>query len=530
MKRPVANQSRLLSLLLISAILFIALVLRLPHLNGSFWLDEAAQALESARPLSEQLNIDYDFQPPLLHLIVHFSLYVSRQEWWLRTIAALIPGLVSIWATYEIGKKLLSPTVGGWAALLLATSSFHIFYSQELRPYALPLMLATLSWLVLLNWPPANRKLSWFARYPVISPYMTYALLTLFGLYSSYLYPFLILGQAAYILFLKRDQLLTYSYHALFWILGFLPWLPSFFDQFAVGGEVRAQLPGWDKVVSIDAVRSLALVVGKFMFGVLDLRFSLLFIAAALFIICILKIGVGVALLPKTMSQRVRAWFEKILRLQKNNPLAVPANYTQAITIVLIWLVVPLLSAWLISFVVPVLHPKRVLFLLPSFYLLLTASTLAVPHLRTRKLILAVLLAINLYSTSQYYLQPRLQRENWRELHSIITQLYPHKSIAVFAFPEPFAPWQWYDQTEYPTVATGTLAVADAQLDQTTEVLNDYTYVLVFDYLRDLTDPNDQLLAAVQSQGFQEMDFLDQTNIGFVRIYAQPPVTISSVE
>lgn len=530
MKRPAANHSRLLSTLLITGILLIATLLRLPHLNGSFWLDEAAQAMESARPLSEQFNIDYDFQPPLLHLIVHFSLYVSRQEWWLRTIAALIPGLVSIWATYYIGKKLLSTTVGGWAALLLSTSSFHIFYSQELRPYALPLMLASLSWLVLLNWPPADLKKKWLARYPIISPYMLYALLTLFGLYSSYLYPFLILGQAAYILLLKRDQLVTYCYHALFWILGFLPWLPSFMDQFAVGGEVRAQLPGWDKVVSIDAVRSLALVVGKFMFGVLDLRFSLLFIGTALIILCILKIGVSVALLPKTVAQKLHSWFDKVLKRKKVASLQLPTGYSLAVKILLIWLVMPLLSAWLISFVVPVLHPKRVLFLLPSFYLLLAASTLAVPHQRARKFILGLLLAINLYSTSQYYLQPRLQRENWRDLHNIIVQLYPKKSIAVFAFPEPFAPWQWYDQSNYPTVATGTLAVADANLTETTNVLDDYTYVLVFDYLRDLTDPNSQLLSAIQAQGFQEMDFLDQSNIGFVRIYAQPPVAISSVE
>ena len=67
-------------------ILLLALILRLPFLNGSFWMDEAAQALESARPLSQQLDIIPDFQPPLIHLILHFAMYLGREEWWLRTI------------------------------------------------------------------------------------------------------------------------------------------------------------------------------------------------------------------------------------------------------------------------------------------------------------------------------------------------------------------------------------------------------------------------------------------------------------
>jgi uncharacterized membrane protein len=161
-----SNKLQVKSTLALSlGLLLVAVVLRLPLLNGSFWLDEAAQALESARPLSQQLTIAYDFQPPLLHLIVHFALYFSNAEWWLRTIGALIPGIVSIWATYKIGEKLLTKNIGLWAGLLMATNSFHIFYSQELRPYALPMMLGTLSWLVLLHWKKPSTKRSFLKRY-----------------------------------------------------------------------------------------------------------------------------------------------------------------------------------------------------------------------------------------------------------------------------------------------------------------------------------------------------------------------------
>jgi mannosyltransferase len=506
------QQSVSYSPFLVITLVIIALVLRLPLLNGSFWLDEAAQALESARPLSEQFNIAYDFQPPLMHLLVHFALYISRSEWWLRTVGALIPGLISIWATYRIGVRLFSPKIAWWSSLLLATNSFHIFYSQELRPYALPTMFACLSWLILLNWPKVPLKKSFFARYSLVSPFSLYALVTVLGLYSSYLYPFLIISQALYVLLLKKEHFQSYAYQALFWILGFLPWLPSFMAQFAVGGELRQQLPGWDKVVSIDAVRSLALVLGKFMFGVLDLRFSLFFVAGALVMLIITGFGMATLFFPKHSFLKV---------LQKIKPTQ-QSKITHDISVVFIWLVIPLITAWLISFVVPVLHPKRVLFLLPAFYLLLVASLENFPHRKVSHLLLGILLLINGYSTLSYYTQPRLQRENWRDLHTLITHLYPEKSVALFSFPEPFAPWIWYDSNKYPVQATGTLAAADANIEQAVDEIDDYTYILVFDYLRTLTDPDNILLNEVKNHGYKEMDFFDQTNIGFVRIYAQP--------
>jgi mannosyltransferase len=500
------------SWLMIVGLIVVGLVLRLPLLNGSFWLDEAAQALESSRPLTEQFSIAYDFQPPLMHLLVHFALYISKSEWWLRTIGALIPGLVSIWASYKIGLKLFNPRIAFWSTLLLATSSFHIFYSQELRPYALPMMFACLSWLVLLNWPKTNTKLPLTKRYPLISAYSGYTLLTLLGLYSSYLYPFLILGQAAYVMIMKREQLVTYLYHAAFWLLGFLPWLPFLFEQLSVSGELRQQLPGWEKVVSIEAVRSVAMVIGKFMFGVLDLRFSLFFASGTLLFLIILTFGFSSLFLPKD-------FFHQALRKAKG---ASDQKIIHDLSIAFIWFVVPLATAWLVSLVVPILHPKRVLFLLPAFYLLVVASIENFPHKHIKSLFIGILLLINLYSTFSYYSQPRLQRENWRDLHKLVTHLYPEKSMALFAFPEPFAPWIWYDQQSYPAIATGTLAVRDANLDQTLKNCDNYTYVLVFDYLRSLTDPDNQLLASLKERGFQEMDFFDQTNIGFVRIYAQP--------
>ena len=180
---------------IVVGIVLLALVLRLPLLSGSLWMDEAAQALESIRPLNQQLQIRDDFQPPLLHLLTHFALQISTSEWWLRWWGAVLPALLSIWLLPDLVVTLLrsgSPSnqkkqlelmpylTGYLAALWLATNSFHIFFSQELRPYSLAAWWAVLSWWLILKQRPGWQL----------------ALASLAGLYSTYLYPFVLIGQA----------------------------------------------------------------------------------------------------------------------------------------------------------------------------------------------------------------------------------------------------------------------------------------------------------------------------------------------
>ncbi|MFH2118352.1 MAG: glycosyltransferase family 39 protein [Candidatus Paceibacterota bacterium] len=467
-------------------ILLFALLLRLPLLNGSFWLDEAAQALESVRPLSQQLDIVPDFQPPLMHLLVHFAAQVSTGEWWLRLWGALIPGLVTIWATFKLGEKLFNKQVAIVASLLLATSSLHVFYSQELRPYSLPAMWAMLSTLILFK-----KDFSWWK----------FAGVTILGLYSSYLYPFFLIpqlwligkkkgwGQAGKILLVSG--------------VAFAPWLPTFFKQLAVGQALRTAIPGWEAVVSIPQLKALVLVPLKFIYGVLDLQLTPTFIISGL------AFGLITAL----------AW-----RNYQNNK-----QQLSSLKSCLLIGLMPLLSSWLISFAVPVIQPKRLLFLLPFFYLLI-AAPLANKKTPFKIAVMPVvfLLAINLISLATYWTQPELQRENWRGLKQEIIQKFPAgQTVAVFSFDESFAPWRWYDPESIASLTTGQKNINQVEdLTGQLKSVTDYQYVLVFDYLRDLTDPTDLLPATVESLGFSGRGVIDYPGIGFVRIYSQPSSAI----
>jgi uncharacterized membrane protein len=497
-------------------LLGLALVLRLPLLTGSFWLDEAAQALESARPLSQQLDIIADFQPPLIHLLVHFALFFSQSEWWLRTVAALTPGLGIIALSYLVGRRISSERVAIVTALLLATSSFHIFYSQELRPYALPALWAALSWWLILV---ASRAFTKAPRKVITTDHsvqwwLAFSLVTALGLYSSYLYPFLVMGQLVYIAWQERSQLRSFLLSVTMAAVSFGPWLPTFSQQLAAGERLRQFLPGWSEVVSTPQLKALPLVILKFIFGVLDIEPTGWYLLA-------LALVIG--------TSGLLAWH---LRQSWATTLSARRERQKILVFLGCWLIIPVVTAWVISFWVPVVQPKRVLMVMPAWYLFITylAANLSQSRWRVTAWLLPVLLlVINCLSAWSYYTQPRLQREDWRSLHHRIIDRYPaDRSLVIFAFDAPFAPWRWYDDHSYPTLSLEPLAIPnDEALAEKMKHITQYQYVLVFDYLRDLSDPQDRLGSQVEAFGYQPVEALDQPNIGFVRVYSRPEVRLS---
>ena len=475
-----------------------AILLRLPFLSGSFWLDEAAQALESSRSWSQQLSIRQDFQPPLLHLITFGALQVSQTEWWLRTIGALLPALGTVIYTYLLGERLVKEQ-GRWiglaAGILIATSSFHIFYSQELRPYSLATFWAVMSWYHLLQAPPQLRR-----------QWLVFGIATAAGLYSMYLYPFVILSQVLYVLLAERTKLRSLFISLIGAGLAFLPWLPQFWGQLSEGQALRASLPGWEAVVSTPQLKAIPLVFGKFLFGVVDLEFSLYFVVVTALALGCLGWCSFKLLRQTTHTSRKQALF------------------------LLIALLVPVVAGWVVSFAVPVVQAKRMLVVLPFWYLTISWLILTAPRLSgwVQGCMLSLFITINITGTLAYWSNPLYQRENWREVQQTLTEQYQHSTVAIFAFNQAVAPWQWYDNGTFPVVATGSLVgVSDEELSKRLAPAFEYQYVLVFDYLRDLTDPERKIEDSLRQWGYEEAGLHVWPNIGFVRLYARPTAVLS---
>lgn len=500
---------------LMTLILLLAFILRLVRLNDSFWLDEAAQVIESARPLAEQLQIAGDFQPPLMHLLTFFWLKflaffgLERSEALVRFLPSVIPGLVSVWATYQIALKLWPKSkisaadsskkysLAFFSALLLATSPLHIYFSQELRPYSLAMMWGCLSLLSLLNLSQENSTKIFNKQY------LAFIVFNLLGLYSSYLYPFFLLAQLAYLFFVKKINFKKILPITVPIILGFLPWLPKLLEQVHVGQALRQQMPGWAEVVSLPQLKSLLFVPLKFIYGLLDLEVNVFFVAITLLIF-----GLLVYLL---FQQR---------KLKSTKQGLIFFGY---------FFLAPLLIIWLFSFFIPVLQPKRVLFFMPAFFILISqaVSFAQKKHQPLALLLLFSLFAIHLYALLNYWYKPALQRENWRGLVQRIEYNFPSQdALAVFSFSAPFAPFAYYTENKFPTFATQSLYLpAETDLANKIKVISDYNFVLLFDYLRDLTDPQNQLPALIKDLSFAEIGLIDYPNIGFVRMYSKESIT-----
>lgn len=482
------------------SIIALSFILRLVLINQSFWLDEAAQALESMRPLTEQLHIQGDFQPPLFHLFVHILTRVNHSEWWLR-MASVIPGIVTVYFTYKIGELLGKDkhhgfSIGLIGATLLALSSLHIYFSQELRPYSLAAMWGVLSWYALFVWIERVRQ----NKHELLTQAkMLYLCSTVAGLYTMYLYPFLLLSQLSYAVFFQRKLVKELVKVFLIVSLLFLPWIPSFYHQLQVGGELRLQLPGWDQVVSPPQWKSLLLVMAKFIGGIKEIDITLFDVA---------YYGIPFALI-------VFVYLRAVKKAKQDHRMLILAP--------LAWLGISVCLAWLFSFIIPVLQPKRVLFALPAMYLMIGIG-LTYLSIQKRWLLFAFFIAYQLFSINLYWTRSMYQREDWRESLMTIHQTFnASNTIVVFGFTGPFAPWDYYKdrlQLQYQTISFPTLLINEpAVVDQNMERVAKFRRVLIFDYLRDLTDPNRNIEKWLEVHDYKGVASLDTKNMGFIRVY-----------
>jgi len=458
--------------MVIVGILLVAFFIRLVGITQSFWLDEAAQMIESVRPLAQQLAIAGDFQPPLFHLLLHFWLQISHTEVWARLLP-IIFGLLTVYLTYKVGVALYSRSVAVVAALFMATAPFHYYYSQEVRPYALAALLGLVSSHLLLQ-----RKMR------------LYTVAIILFVYTTYLAPFLLLAQGVWLLVSHRQQFQSWVKSMVIVVLAFLPWLPAFLEQLGIGTSLTTTLPGWSEAVSTPLSKALPLTAAKFFLGHISIADDFLYAALVSSLVAFLGYGIW------------RLWLQD----------------KQKTKTVLLFGAMPIISAFLFSFLLPVFAPQRLLFCLPFFYLALAA--MAQNFGRLRLLIVLGLLALNLTAITSFAIGPQFQREQWRQAVQFVEVDTNGDSIAVFSFPEAFAPWLWYSRELVPVVAVAPEFRVTAQSLQTRQTLiSGRERVYYFHYLSDLTDPDKLVPGFLQDLGFVNIETKDFPGVGFISIY-----------
>ncbi len=135
-------------LLLIFILTSIGALLRLSALGREgLWLDEYFSIVFSRPPIIEipQLLEQKSVHPPLYFVLLHiWSSYLGWSEAGIRLLSSIF-GIAAIPAIAALGKQLLNRTLGALSALILCLSPFHLFHSQNARPYSLLALLVILS-------------------------------------------------------------------------------------------------------------------------------------------------------------------------------------------------------------------------------------------------------------------------------------------------------------------------------------------------------------------------------------------------
>ncbi|MBU0597519.1 glycosyltransferase family 39 protein [Patescibacteria group bacterium] len=352
-------------------VLVIAASLRLINISQeNFSLDEAWSVVNAQHSVSEITRIiQNENYPPLYQYLLHGWLGVFGVSELAARSLSLILGLLSIIVIYLLGKALFSRSVGVWAALLTALSSFHIEFSQEARMYILVFLLSGLSSLFLWRALKIGQLRHW----------ILYIVISALNLYTHYFAILLLVSQFIFIVVyvlrnrgvfkLRRNYLIS----LLAIVILFLPEIPNLINRFIFHqkgfwlqfyssdvGEIVSNIPDyfflhWRYGQSLDFFRALAplyYVVIIVLFGLVFYRLGNKIkqyyennLWPIVFLVCLVVVPVIISLLLDMYFIRyliiilpaLYVWLAQGLRNFKN-------RYTQVVIIVI--MVIILIPSW----------------------------------------------------------------------------------------------------------------------------------------------------------------------------------------
>ncbi|HPQ69914.1 MAG TPA: glycosyltransferase family 39 protein [bacterium] len=209
MERP--DRRGLFFLTIITAV---AAWLRLTGLTAqSMWSDEIGTLLTCAKPLSKTLGtiVLFDINPPLFYALAHYWQMLGHGEFILRLLPALL-GVAAVPLTYALARRWAGAAAGLLAAGVLALAPAHVYYSGELRYQTLTTCLALASFIGL--WDRHENRRRWL--YPAA---------TIAGLYTHYLFLFLLAAQGLWLATLPRDERRVRPRTLIVPLLAFIPGL-----------------------------------------------------------------------------------------------------------------------------------------------------------------------------------------------------------------------------------------------------------------------------------------------------------------
>jgi len=176
---------------LIAGATLLALLLRVHTLAGANpWFDEGfTYWLASLDIPGMLLRTAGDTHPPLSYLLYHGWLAAAGRSVFALRYLSVVFGVAAVPVCAAAARRLGGQWAGAIAAFVLATSRFHIYWSQQIRMYALVALLVALSTYLLLRLLSA-----WDNTRPhAVRLLLALGAVNLAGLYSLYFFAVLVL-------------------------------------------------------------------------------------------------------------------------------------------------------------------------------------------------------------------------------------------------------------------------------------------------------------------------------------------------
>ena len=356
-------------------------LIRLIGINQSLWLDEAISINVAKLPIetiTTKFSI-HDFHPPVYYWFLNIWIKLFGDQVWIMRLSSILFSLITIMFVYKIGKEIKDKKTGLWAAILTGVNPLLIYFSQELRMYAMVTMwlVGSIYFLVKMLNPSVKLRTNW-------KNVLGFNIMIGLSLVTFYGSVFLIGAEMLFLLFNKKIKMIIFG--SLGVILAFVLVYPLLSVQLQYSQKALIEVGNWSLALGKVNLKNLLLIPLKFSVGKVSWWPKINYYLVG-----------GLWSLIAFGSTLIGLFKNKLLRFL---------------------LVMPLVLGIIISFKSPMLSYFRFLYLIPIMSLLIS--------LGTRKNTKIFLTAGCIIFSGIYLLNPKMHRENWKDLTN---NLFPNDNI-----------------------------------------------------------------------------------------------------
>lgn len=199
-------------------LLLVAFAMRWYKIDSPMWLDEIYGFRLARLGLARIIQNSWtDPHPPLYYLVqwIITGFGQSRDEIGWRLLP-LICGVLTVYVVWLASEEIADTSSSFLSGLVLATSPYLIYYSQDARPFALMILFSSVStWLTLTMLQEPARTARWVG----------WAITSLLGMYSGYAYFMILATQLGFLAFFNYRRA-AWWISSIFILVGIAPLLP----------------------------------------------------------------------------------------------------------------------------------------------------------------------------------------------------------------------------------------------------------------------------------------------------------------